>query len=61
MEIMDSSILFENELLNKKKAKCPKCESGEVKPVFPGHKQIWDYACDKCGYKIHFEPMVIVE
>ncbi len=57
---MDSLILFETELQKNRKAKCPRCDGGVVEPVFPEHKEIWDFSFKKCGYKIHFEKMVVV-
>ena len=61
MEILDSLILFEDNLLKNKKAKCPKCSNGVVKPVFPNHKEIWDYVCNECGYRVHFEKNTIID
>ncbi len=61
MEIMISSISLEEKLLRDGIAKCPKCEEGIIKPSFPEHKKIYDYECNVCGYKLHFEPAVVVE
>lgn len=58
---MSNSISFEEKLLKEGKAKCPKCDEGVISPKYPDHKKIYDYECNKCGYKLHFEPAVIVE
>ena len=58
---MNSLILFEKELRIKNKAKCPKCDDGMVKPKYPDQEEIWDYACDKCAFTVHYDKNVIVE
>ena len=59
-EIMYNSISFEEQLMKENKALCPKCKKGMVKPTFPKNKEIWDYKCDNCDYKFHFEKGEIV-
>jgi len=58
---MDSLALFERDLRENNEAKCPNCDGGVVKPVFANHEQIYAYMCEKCGYRFHFEPKVIIE
>ena len=61
MEIMDNSILLGEELLKNKKAKCPKCKDGIIRPVFPHHTNPTYFACDKCDEKVLFEKNAVVE
>ena len=44
-----------------RKARCIKCGEGIVTPVFPHHKNPFDFACDKCDFRIHYDPAVTVE
>ena len=61
MVIMSNLILSIEKLFKDNKAKCPKCKSGYLKPMYPEHKKPYDFKCSYCGYYIHFEPSVVVE
>ena len=52
---MDNFILLGKELREKGEAKCPKCQKGIMKPVFPDHRELLDFRCDNCGNILHFD------
>lgn len=58
---MNNSTSLRDRISSGEKVVCPKCERGIIVPTFPDHKKHYDYKCDKCDYKVHFEPNVIVE
>lgn len=60
MVISQDLFLCKNELTEKHKSKCPKCSDGIVTPMFPDHKEYWDFACDKCDFEVHFDKILRV-
>lgn len=61
MAIMSNLTLSLEKLFEDNTAKCPKCKSGYLKPVYPEYKKAYDFKCNCCGCRIHFEPSAIVE
>ena len=61
MEIMDNLISLDEELIKNKKAKCPRCKEGIIRPVLPHQTNPTYFACDKCDEKVIFDRNVVVE
>ena len=61
MEIMNNSISLDREI---RKVDgyiiCPKCDIGRMLPVYPSERNT-DYQCEKCGYRVHCDPVVEVK
>lgn len=61
MENMDNLISLDEELIKNRKAKCPRCKDGVIRPTFPHQTNPTSFSCDKCGEKVNFCRNVIVE
>lgn len=61
MAIKGDHISLDEELIKNKKAKCPRCKDGVIRPTFPRQTNPTSFSCDKCGNKVEFCRNVVVE
>lgn len=61
METTKTSKSLVSRLLDGEEIVCEKCGKGTYRPFNPNFKVNHVYVCDKCGFGIHWDPVVEVE